>query len=105
MSRRPEQQRNPAATATSLAVFGWISRVVVAVSVAVLPVVVSSVTPLVEHGAQVQTASVQAAPALSVVQVYPQLFVELGKYPSFSAAPADLQAQSVAEVGKDDRER
>ncbi|MEV6865375.1 hypothetical protein AB0M44_30765 [Streptosporangium subroseum] len=37
--------------------WGWILRIVVAVSAAFVPLVVTSVTPLVEHGAEVQKAA------------------------------------------------
>ena len=93
------EKHNPAATATGLAVYGWINRIVVALSVAVLPIVVSSVTPLVEHGAQVQVASQQAAPALAIVKAHPDIFAQLGKYPSTAKTPPALMAQAVQEVG------
>ncbi|HZU78366.1 MAG TPA: MFS transporter [Acidimicrobiales bacterium] len=48
------EKRNPALTATGLAVWGWIIRAVVAISVFILPFVVNSMTPLVEYGAQAQ---------------------------------------------------
>ena len=47
------EKRNPALTATGLAVWGWIIRAVVAISIFVLPYVVSSTTPLVDYGPQV----------------------------------------------------
>ncbi len=56
------EKHNPAATATGLAVWGWILRLVVAGSAAFVPLVVTSVTPLVEHGHEVQVASKEAAP-------------------------------------------
>lgn len=93
------ERRNPAATATGLAVFGWINRILVAASVALLPVVVSTVTPLVEHGTQVTVASQEAAPALAIINAHPQLFAQLNTYPTLSAAPQTLQAQAVQEVG------
>ena len=46
--------RNPALMATGLAVWGWTLRLVVAGSLFALPYVVTSMTPLVEHGSQVQ---------------------------------------------------
>jgi MFS family permease len=46
--------RNPALMATGLAVWGWTLRLVVAGSLFALPFVVTSMTPLVEHGSQVQ---------------------------------------------------
>jgi MFS family permease len=45
---------NPAATATGLAVWGWILRIVVTLSFALLPVVVPATTTLVDKGAKVQ---------------------------------------------------
>ncbi len=44
------EARNPALTATGLAIWGWIQRVVVFVSFLIIPAVVSSVTPLVTYG-------------------------------------------------------
>ena len=96
------EKHNPAATATGLAVYGWINRVVVALSVAVLPIVVSSVTPLVEHGAEVKVAAAQAAPALAIVDAHPALFAQLAKYPSAAATPPALMAQAVQQVGPAD---
>jgi MFS family permease len=92
------ESHNPAATATGLAVYGWIVRFVAAFSAAVLPLVVSSITPLVDHGAAVQTAVVQASPALKIISTHPGLFAQLSRYPTGQAPPA-LQAQAVAEVG------
>ncbi|HEV2346017.1 MAG TPA: MFS transporter, partial [Actinocrinis sp.] len=92
------ERRNPAATATGLAVYGWIIRIVVAASSAILPLVVSSATPLVDHGAQVAAAQAQAGPALAIVQQHPQLFAQLSQYPP-NAVPPALQAQAAAQVG------
>jgi MFS family permease len=47
------EHRNPAAIAAGLAIWGWIIRVVVFASFALIPVVINSVTPLVNYGAQV----------------------------------------------------
>jgi MFS family permease len=93
------ERRNPAATATGLAVFGWINRIIVALSAAMLPVVVSSVTPLVEHGTPVKTAATQAAPALAIIDAHPQLFAQLNKYPTTAQIPPALLAEAVQEVG------
>ncbi|HZP52348.1 MFS transporter, partial [Actinocrinis sp.] len=92
------ERRNPAATATGLAVYGWIIRAVVAISSAILPIVVSSATPLVDHGAQVAAAQAQAGPALAIVQQHPKLFAQLQQYPPNQIPPA-LQAQAAQEVG------
>ncbi|WP_328540143.1 MFS transporter [Streptomyces sp. NBC_00344] len=95
------EKRNPAATAAGLAVWGWTIRIVVAVSSACIPAVVTSVTPLVEHGAQVTAAQTQAGPALAVVRAHPQLFAEMGKYTP-ATMPAALGARAVKEVGPAD---
>ncbi len=92
------EKHDPAATAAGLAVWGWTVRIVIAVSAAFIPVLVTSVTPLVDHGPQVTAASEQAAPALAIVKAHPQLFAELGKYPA-GKAPAPLTAQAVQQVG------
>ena len=95
------EKHNPAATATGLAVWGWTVRIVVAVSAAFLPVLVTSVTPLVDHGPQVTAAQSQAAPALAIVNAHPQIFAELGKFPP-GKAPADVMARAVQQVGPAD---
>ncbi|MBW8486659.1 MFS transporter [Actinomadura parmotrematis] len=92
------EKHNPAATATGLAVWGWILRVVVAVSAAFVPVVVTSVTPLVEHGHEVKEAAAEAAPALKITAQHPAIFAELAKYPA-GQAPAEVKARAAQEVG------
>jgi len=92
------EEHNPAATATGLAVYGWIIRAVVALSSAVLPIVVSSATPLVDHGAQVATAEAQAAPALAIINQHPALFAQLSQFPP-DQVPQALQVQAVQQVG------
>jgi MFS family permease len=93
------EERNPAATATGLAVWGWILRVVVAVSAAFVPVVVTSVTPIVDHGAEVAAAQAKAGPALAVIEAHPALFAQLAKYPNPAAIPPDVLGQAVQQVG------
>ncbi|MFE0105320.1 nitrate/nitrite transporter [Streptomyces sp. NPDC059009] len=95
------EKRNPAATAAGLAVWGWIVRIVVAVSAAFIPVVVTSVTPLVEHGDEVKAAQAKAAPALAVIDEHPKIFAELKKYTPATTPPA-LAARAAKEVGPAD---
>ena len=47
------EARNPALTATGLAIWGWIIRMVVFVAFLIIPAVINSVTPLVNYGATV----------------------------------------------------
>ncbi|WP_237551767.1 MFS transporter [Streptomyces sp. SID8367] len=92
------ERHNPAATATGLAIWGWIVRITVALSAACVPLVVNTVTPLIEHGAEVKAASVRAAPALAITEAHPKLFAELDTYGPGKVPPA-LLARAQDEVG------
>jgi ACS family D-galactonate transporter-like MFS transporter len=65
------ERRNPALMATGLAVWGMIFRVLIALTVFVVPKVVTSVTPLVQHGPSVEAAltSTQAVGATTIGRV------------------------------------
>jgi MFS family permease len=65
------EKHNPALTATGLAVWGWIIRIVVALSALILPIVVGSMTPLISYGAEVQTLSAQYATQLATAAAIP----------------------------------
>ena len=107
------EKRNPALTATGLAVWGWIIRAVVAISIFVLPYVVSSTTPLVDYGTQVSAAAATVGkappvsvpyattpqPLLSVVESHAALFGQLAQYPSAGAIPPAVLASAIHEVG------
>ena len=71
------EKHNPAATATGLAVWGWILRIVVTVCLAILPFVLSSTTTLVEKGDRVS----------QIVQRYPDQVAVLS-----TVDPGTLQA-------------
>jgi MFS transporter, ACS family, D-galactonate transporter len=62
------ERHNPAVTATGLAVWGLIMRTTVAVSVVLLPHVVTTVTTLVQDGPAVQAAVTGTDPALTTAQ-------------------------------------
>jgi MFS family permease len=59
------ERRNPALTATGLAVWGLIIRIVIAISVFIVPHIVNTVTTLVEKGPIVQAAAAGQDPALN----------------------------------------
>ncbi len=59
------EARNPALTATGLAIWGWIIRIVVFGSYLLLPLVINSVTPLVEYGGTVSADATQYAAPLA----------------------------------------
>src|SRR5262249_22958986 len=124
------EARNPALIATGLAIWAWIIRIVVFIAFLIIPVVITSVTPLVNYGSTVATyaakyrsqiAFVQAhptvvataqkyhtqlanaakfAPELAVIKAHPALFTKLASYPSPAAIPPKLLAQAVAAAGR-----
>ena len=53
------EARNPALIATGLAIWGWIVRIVVFLSFLIIPVVINSVTPLVNYGSTVSAYATQ----------------------------------------------
>ena len=57
------EARNPALIATGLAIWGWIIRVVVFVAYLCLPLVINSVTPLVDYGSTVSAYATSTPPA------------------------------------------
>jgi hypothetical protein len=123
------ESHNPALTATGLAIWGWIIRIVITIAFLLIPVVISSVTPLVTYGAGVKTYAtryaselafakthpavvataqkyrVQAAdaqkfaPELAVIQAHPALFAQLASYPNPAAIPSGLLASAIAAAG------
>ena len=113
------EARNPALTATGLAIWGWIIRVTIFVAFLIVPAVINSVTPLISYGPTVsayaarygseitfaqthpqvvatattyktQLANAQKfAPELAVIQANPALFTKLAAYPNPAAIPAE----------------
>jgi MFS family permease len=123
------EARNPALTATGLAIWGWIVRVVVFIAFLVIPLVINSVTPLVNYGSTVSAYAAQYksqlafaqthpqivalatkdrtqlanavkfAPELAVIKAHPALFTKLASYPNPATIPPSLVAQAVAAAG------
>ena len=123
------EDHNPALTATGLAIWGWIIRVVVFVAFLIIPHVITSVTPLVDYGptAQAYQASYskqiafaqshpaivataqkyrsqlaierQFAPEFAVLQAHQALFTRLASYPNPAAAPPKLIDEAIAAAG------
>ena len=70
------EARNPALTATGLAIWGWVIRVTVFLATISIPAVISSVTPLVNYGGQAQAyeaAIPGLVPALTYAQENPKV--------------------------------
>jgi ACS family D-galactonate transporter-like MFS transporter len=85
------ERHNPAATATGLAIWGWILRIVVTASLAIFTLVVPATSILVDQGTRVQ----------EIVAAHPQEVAVLSAIdPDTSAAlqadPSDLDALSTA---------
>ncbi len=95
------EEKSPALIAHGLAVWGWLLRVVVAVSFLTLPLVIDSVTPLVEHGAAVKAAAERQHEFLPTVQANQEFLSGISqKYPKGGdTIPADVQTQIVETVG------
>jgi MFS family permease len=92
---------NPALTAYGLAIWGWLLRVVVAVSFLILPQVISSVTPLVNHGAEVKAAATREALYLPTVQAHQAFLNDIqARFPD-GAVPDDVAKTVVETIGAD----
>jgi hypothetical protein len=93
------EARNPALIATGLAVWGWIIRATIAISVAILPLVVGSMTPLVTYGPQAQAIQAQYPQQVQTLGVVkPQVLAILQKDPSGSPAYNTAVGQAVTEI-------
>jgi MFS family permease len=73
------EHRNPAATATGLAIWGWLLRVIVFASSLVLLAVVNSVTPLVVYGGNVSAYATQY-PSLVWAGSHPTIIADVTTY-------------------------
>lgn len=82
------EARNPALTATGLAIWGWIQRVVVFASFLIIPAIVSSVTPLVTYGTQVSAYSARYGTQLAFAQSHPAVVATAKKVPPAVLATA-----------------
>jgi MFS family permease len=95
------EARNPALTATGLAIWGWIVRVVVFASFLIIPAVVNSVNPLVTYGTGVQTYAAQYGTTLAFATSHPAIVADAKKVPASviataSAIPANVTTTAAA---------
>jgi MFS family permease len=96
------EARNPALTATGLAIWGWIIRVVVFVSFLVIPVVINSVTPLVTYGAQVSAYATQYSSQIAFATSHPTIVAAAQSIPPNVLATAQrIPAPVLATVKTD----
>lgn len=94
------ERHNPALVATGLAIWGWVLRAVVSVSFLVLPLVVTSVTPVSTYGpklAAIQKAYPQQVATLRTVD--PATLAALRATPPNGAAVARATSEIEARFG------
>jgi MFS family permease len=88
------EARNPALVATGLAVWGWVLRLMVALSFFILPYVVTTMTPIVEHGTQVKTLAAKYSSELATVgAIDPATLARLTANPNNPTAIASAVAE------------
>jgi len=88
------EHRNPALTATGLAIWGWIIRVIVFISYLILPSVINTVTPLVTYGGAVSAVVAQYPQQVQTLGViHPDTLAALQKNPTDAAAAAAAVGQ------------
>ena len=96
------EARNPALIATGLAIWGWIIRIVVFVAYLCLPLVVNTVTPLVNYGAQVSAYATQYKTELAFVSAHPDVVATAQKIPPNVLASAQKIPPNVLTIAKND---
>jgi MFS transporter, ACS family, D-galactonate transporter len=90
------EDHNPALTATGLAIWGWIIRIVVSASFFVIPHVIPAVNPLVSYGPQAQ-AYLKAYPSqLAFAQSHPKVVAIAQKYGPLAIAAQTTLAPELA---------
>jgi MFS family permease len=94
------EARNPALTATGLAIWGWIIRVVVFIAFLLIPVAINSVTPLVNYGATVQAYSAQYGSQLAFASAHPAVVAAAQKVPPSIVASAQANATQLSNAQK-----
>jgi MFS transporter, ACS family, D-galactonate transporter len=89
------EAHNPALTATGLAIWGLIIRIVVFVSYLIIPLVITSVTPLVNYGTTAQTYQATYKSQLAFAQTHPAVVAAAQKVPASVIATATSIPPSV----------
>jgi MFS family permease len=94
------EARNPALIATGLAIWGWIIRIVVFVAYLCLPLVINTVTPLVDYGAQVSSYATTYASELAFATSHPAIVATAQSIPPSVLATAGKIPPSVLATAK-----
>ncbi|HMD22909.1 MAG TPA: MFS transporter [Streptosporangiaceae bacterium] len=96
------EARNPALIATGLAIWGWIIRIVVFVAYLFIPVVINSVTPLVNYGATVSAYATTYASDIAFATAHPTVVATAQSIPPNVLATAQKIPPSVLATAKTD---
>jgi hypothetical protein len=104
------EAKNPALVATGLALWGWSLRIVVGLSFIVLPLVITSVNPIVDnlpvadtviHGVSIQNFVAEHPKTIAFAQSHAALLTILAKNPAAAAAVGkDPSAANIAAAEK-----
>jgi hypothetical protein len=94
------EARNPALTATGLAIWGWIIRMVVFVAFLIIPVFVNSVTPLVNYGSTVSAYATTYSSELAFASTHANIVATAQKIPPAVLATATKDAVQLANAAK-----
>jgi MFS family permease len=96
------EARNPALTATGLAIWGWIIRIVVFLAYLLVPVVINTVTPLVNYGGTVSAYAAQYSSQLTFASTHPTVVAAAQKVPPSVVATAASIPPAVLATAKAD---
>jgi len=96
------EARNPALIATGLAIWGWIIRIVVFVSYLIIPLIITSVTPLVTYGTTVATYAATYKSEIAFATTHPAVVAAAQKTPPSVIATAGKIPPSVLATAKTD---
>jgi MFS transporter, ACS family, D-galactonate transporter len=96
------EARNPALTATGLAIWGLIIRIVVFLAYLFLPLVINSVTPLVNYGATVSAYATQYKTEIAFATAHPAVVATAQKIPASVIADAQKVPPSVIALAQKD---
>ncbi len=94
------EDRNPALIATGLAIWAWIVRVVVFISFLIIPVIINSVTPLVNYGATVSQYATQYKSELAFASTHPAVVATAQQIPPTVLATAGKLGPQLANAQK-----
>jgi MFS family permease len=94
------EARNPALIATGLAIWGWIIRIVVFVAYLIIPLIITSVTPLVNYGSTVSAYATTYKSELAFATTHANIVATAQKIPATVLATAKTDAVQLANAVK-----